>query len=168
MQIFEHDNRKYLSIRGHHFHILNGFGSGDFIQCTTMSSSGIIKDYLPQGYELSKSRYNGQMIFTIYKKNLFNYKSKSKSLGTLLFIALSEDGAKYLFYRWLLNEQIGMDDTPENIAIVKEVFADERRQLERFVDTVKNQNMKAVSINMNDYGITYAIKTIIKKIGMIA
>ena len=89
-------------------------------------------------------------------------------MGTTPTRRLSEDGAKYLFYRWLLNEQIGMDDTPENIAIVKEVFADERRQLERFVDTVKNQNMKAVSINMNDYGITYAIKTIIKKIGMIA
>lgn len=157
MRTFEHNDNHYLQIKDHNFHILNMF-STDYIQCTTNSSSGIVKEYLPKGWELSKARYNGQMIFTLYKKSLFNYKSKSKSIGTLMFIALSEEGAKYLLYRWILNEQLGIDDTEENINIVAEAIG--KRQIDTVYDRITNQKMHAVKVSMNDYYVGQALKSV--------
>ena len=167
MRIFEHQGNKYLMIKDHAFHILNAFRSnGDdiYIQCTTNSSSGLILEYLPKGYGLSKARYNGQMIFTIFKKSQFAYKSKSKSLGTLFFIALSNEGAKYLLYRWILNEKLELDDTEKNIGIVKDFFANKNNRIRNIRSIVKDQKMQAVSINMNDWHMVYDLADIKEEI----
>lgn len=167
MRTFEHDGNMYLQLKDHNFHILNAFGNSNdpyYIQCTTNSSSGIIKEYLPDGWALLKKRYNGQMIFTLYKKSYFSYKSKSKSLGTLIFITLSEDGAKYLMYRWLLNEKLGLDDTEKNRGIVEETFNKYNRSIGNIYGIVKDQKMKAVSINMNDWNMQYILSDITKEI----
>jgi len=151
MHIFEYKGNTYLSIKDHNFHILNGFSFGYqnyvYLQCTTNTSSGIVKEYLPKGWELQKKRYNGQMIFTLYRKSYFNYKSKSKSLGTLCFLALSEEGAKYLLYRWILNEQLNLDDNEVNIEIVKDNIGNYAHTISGLVN---DQKMFGVRLNIND------------------
>jgi hypothetical protein len=166
MHIFEHKNTHYLSLKDHTFEILNGFRmgySGDYlyIQCTTNSSSGIIQEYLPKGWGLSKKKYNGQMIFTLYKKNSFAYKSKSKSLGTVCFVAFSDDGAKYLLHRWILNEQLGLDDNDINIAIVSDEI---RHRVSSLTKIDSEQKMYGSRINMNDWQIEGILSSIERKI----
>ena len=101
MKIFEYKRNKYLQLKDHSFQILNAIKqdfsdqSVIYIQCTTNTSSGIVSEYLPKDWNLIKKRYNGQMIFTLYKNDYFKYNSKSESLGNIVFLAMSIDGAKY-------------------------------------------------------------------------
>ena len=159
MNIFEHKGNKYLNLKEHQFQILNaislsyGDNSIIYIQCTTNSSSGILKEYTPDGWALVKKKYNGQMIFTLYKKSYFNYQSKSNSLGKIVFLAPSDDGAKYLMYRWLLTNRLELDDTDDNIYIAKKQLDTNRygSPVESLSKSLKNQTIAGVSINLNNY-----------------
>lgn len=150
MHIFEYKDNHYLSIKDHSFQILNalsaGYNNNVYIQCTTNSSSGILKEYLPQGWALQKKRYNGQMIFTLYKKNMFSYKSKSKSLGTTCFVAFSKEGAAHLLYRWILNERLNIDDTEKNIEVAKIYIHTWAKKMHQVVN---NQKMFGVYFNIS-------------------
>ena len=171
MHIFEYKGTHYLSLKEHNFQILNAFKMGYdndgciYIQCTTNTSSGIVAEYLPKGWELSKKKYNGQMIFTLYKKVYFAYKSKSKSLGTICFIAFSTEGSKYLLYRWILNEQLGLDDNDINVALV-EAFMNRNMNTLRQIDT--NQKMFGTRVNMNDWRMKGILRDIEAEINKIA
>jgi len=165
MHIFEYKGTQYLNIKDHNFQILNGFCHGYqnhiYIQCTTTSSSGIVKEYLPQGWELQKSRYNGQMIFTLYKKSCFAYKSKSTSIGNVAFVALSKEGARYLLHRWILNEQLELDDNQYNINIVE---AEISRRIGNLSQVTENQKMFGVSIDMNNWNMKHILSDIEEQI----
>ncbi len=70
MKILRFKDKHYLQLKDHTFEVLNYFEYNElfWIQCTSNNKVGIVKEYLPDKWELQKSRYSGQMIFTIYKK----------------------------------------------------------------------------------------------------
>ena len=172
MKIFKHNDKAYLQIKDHSFEILNGFTLGwnneniIYIQCTTNRSSGIIKEYLPnKHWELQKKRYNGQMIFTLYNKTYFKYKSQSASIGNIVFIAPTEEGSKYLMIKWLL-QWLELSDIDNNIEIIKKVFED--RHSDRYLTTLKrtnkDQEFNSIMINTNYWNFNNVIKDIKEEI----
>jgi hypothetical protein len=131
LKIFEHNKKHYLTINDHTFEILNyfkdGYNNPVWIQCTTNNSYGIVKEYLPSAsWALIKKRINRQMIFILYQKRYFNYKTTTDYPGKIAFISTKEESAKQLCYHWLL-QHYGFENNKANRKVVEEFFEDNMR-----------------------------------------
>jgi len=112
MNVFRNAGETFLQIKDHTFFVLNGFKkesyNGDegiyFIQCTTDKRDGIVKEYLPNGWDLTKKRIGKRMVYSLYKKDFFKFSGKNPT--KLIFIACNEAGALYLMRRWILEKNL--------------------------------------------------------------
>ena len=155
MKLFTHEKKTYLTLNDHTFETLNCLKDGHrnpiWIQCTTNNSYGIVKEYLPAaGWGLYKKRINKQMIFILYVKRYFNYKTTTRFPGKMAFMSKTVDGAKELCYHWLL-QHYGFENTKQNREYAKELVSGNRGMIETLSNYDSEQLLKAILINTNNW-----------------
>jgi|GEM_PF-1917580 len=148
---FKHKGKTYLSIKNHSFQILNGFsrnGSDVYYQVTSGRSGGITKEYLPNGWDMTKRRYNGHMIYTLYNRNYFRYQTTASTVNAMCFIAPDPDGARWLAKRWWLGF-VAVDMTKRAIKLVDDVFW--KLDFRTMWQLDDEQPLHGVSLDIGDY-----------------
>ena len=173
-KVFQFKNDYFIKIKDHSFYVLNGFYRPNsygyshqpiYLQLvSTSKTGGIIKEYLDEGWELQKGKYNNQMIFTIYNKKYFNHGSKSNRRGYLTFIAPTLDACTFLLAKTYLFPQADIEFTNEKFELVKKVILNNCEILQKIND---KQTFEGIALQTNnDWDVEWLIRKINEKINL--
>lgn len=168
MQLFSHKGKKFITINGKEFYLLQGFkaqarryGMGDFVFLQVAGRSPLHYEDLPEkGWKIVRSKTAQGIIFTAYDEAFFDYdtakEDRSEAKKEMLFVGRNRAGGLYLaLYVSARLLRVTVSDDDLKAAVKRIMKAEERSEHYPLIEIEDEGNEKNTAYFLRGIGNSY-------------